>query len=208
MIDICGTLSFNRPCPYQWSDLAGQHIPTQLRRGQSKIMHKAGASVHGIYESIISNDDRTRRIVLPFAGDHDRVGRIAGHRTLKHLIPFNQDRATIRDIDQDARRAQGAVCDLAVDNFSNGGTRFNVVAFVLPEEFRAFHSQRCAVASVDTVRAIWTALAIANEHAVDYSDRKFWVVRHKNTVFIIHELSAVDEQRGALNADASAVSIH
>ena len=126
-------------------------------------MHKAGASLHGIYEPIISNDDWTMRIGLPFGGDHDRVGWIAGHRTLKHLIPFDQNRTAIRDIDQDASRAQGSVCDMAVDNFGDGGTRFNVVAFVLPEEFRAFHSQRCAVASVDTVRAIWTALAIANE---------------------------------------------
>src|SRR5436309_2359093 len=132
-------------------------------------MHKAGASVHGIDESIITNDDRTMRIVLPFGGDHDRVGWIAGHRTFEHLIPFDQNRAAIRDVDQDARRAQGPVCDLAVDNLSDRGTRFNVVAFVLPEELRAFHSQRCTVASVDTVRAIWTALAIADEHAVNDS---------------------------------------
>ena len=165
------TLSFNRPFPFQWSNIASQHIPTQLRWGQSEIMHKAGAPAHGVYESIISNDDRTTRIVLPFAGDHDRVGWIAGHRTFEHLIPFDQNRAAIRDIDQDARRSQGSVCDLAVDNFGDGGTRFNVVAFVLPEEFRAFHAQRCAVASVDTVRAIWTALAIANEQAVNDSER-------------------------------------
>ena len=115
-------------------------FPLNCAGADPKLFTKLVSSVHGIYESIIANDDRTTRIVLPFASDHDRVGLVAGHRTFEHFIPFDQNRAAIRNVDQDARRAQGTVCDLAVDDFGDGGTRFNVVAFVLPEEFRAFNS--------------------------------------------------------------------
>lgn len=184
-----------------------QVIARQNRGRGRAVMHERRRSGHVVGERVATNDQFVGRVLCTLGADGNGSVIVFAVRSFFHRVVLHQQIAAIRNVDQIARIACRAIGNIIANKDRAQCARFDVVTLVLIEKARMFDVEQLNFVDIDAVRALWIALAVAMELAVEDAYRAAGDNGRQHAVLIIDEVAVVYGEVMTFRANPCAIAI-
>jgi exosortase A len=204
---VSPTSRTDRAETFQRLDLPIQMVAGQRRLRACTVIHEYCRSRQITDHSIVTDHQRSSRILRALEADGDHSARVIGVPSLLQPVASHEQIASIWDVDQVAGITVLPIGDVIVDEPRAARTRFDVMSGMLVDEARMIDLKRVNAVGIDTVRTHRSAFAVAAEKTVGYPDDTAGDAGSQNAIFVVDEAAVLDEQIASLCSNACSVPV-